>query len=156
MTRSDSSTTLWIQRLSTAGCFSGLQSTIIADMRPTPLQTQGRSEWESDRWRLKKKSPLLFMAVDPAHQASARLLSHMHNHESRVAERLGENSLSSVRGRFLQMGIRLRDLDFLVLRPSPPLTSHRRSPLTCRVEGSHPGSSWCQTLTSLALLPRRI
>lgn len=33
----DSSTTLRVQRLSTAGCFSCLQSTIIADMRPTPL-----------------------------------------------------------------------------------------------------------------------
>lgn len=54
VTCSDSSTILWIQRLSAAGCFSCLQSTIIA-MRPTSLWTQGRSEWESDRWRLKKK-----------------------------------------------------------------------------------------------------
>lgn len=69
--------------------------------------------------------------------------------------------LPTVSGRFLQMGIRLLRgawvpcvwcSCFKTLTPDP----HRRSPLTCNEEGSCCGSSWCQTLTSLTILPQSL
>lgn len=77
----------------------------------------------------------------------------------------GEASLLSVRSGFLQMGVRLlRGASlpgfwcsrFKTLTPSNRPPPHKRSPLTCHVEGSRWGSSWHQTLTSLVLLPQRI
>lgn len=134
------------------------------------LKTHGRSEWESDRWRFKTKPRWIHRSSlwwrwwwgevlqDPADQVSSVTSIIM---RAVLWSGFGEASLLSVCGGFLQMGVRLlwgASLPgcsrFKTLTPSD--SPHKRSPLTCHVEGSRWGSSRRQTLTSLALLPQRI
>lgn len=149
---------IWSQTV-TPLCFCW--SPIVTDRTPTP---HGASEWEPDRWGIENHAG----NVGPLQKQPRWRPQPVHAQPFDVTliliVKLGgflKKGKSPFIQRFRQMGIRLLNrlrvtwhpcACFRTLTPDP----HGGSPLTCHVDRSHCGSSWCQTLASSALVPHRI